>query len=397
MEIMNDNGIVNLVKKDSRIHIIGAGPASLAAAINLAKAGMEAVIHEQKSDVGFRFNGDFQGIENWSTNVDALEYLSSIGISTNFLCEPYSIGKFYGPSLKEHKIETSRPLFYLVKRGTEDNSLDQGLKQQAIDSGVKILWSDKIERAHYQTTIIGTGPRAADIIAKGIIFRTSHPDACYGFLNNRIAPRGYAYLLVNKGHATFATVLYEDFQKTKDYFLRALEMMKRVVEIEIIEPKEFGGYGNFTLNHNSRNKRHVLLVGEAAGFQDALWGFGLRYAMLSGYLASKSILTGTSYFQLCKEEIRPMMETSLANRWLFAHLGNYGYDKVLKVVSRRKDVIGTLQKQHNPSWFKSILFQLAKQWYHTRLIDKQCMHQNCDCIWCRYCKETNGSEEVLTA
>ncbi len=394
---MNDNGIVNLVKKDSRIHIIGAGPASLAAAINLAKAGMEAVIHEQKSDVGFRFNGDFQGIENWSTDVDALEYLSSIGISTNFLCEPYSIGKFYGPSLKEHTIETSRPLFYLVKRGTESNSLDQGLKRQAIESGVKVLWNDKVERAQNQTTIIGTGPRAADVIAKGIIFRTSHPDVCYGFWDNRIAPKGYAYLLVNKGDATFATVLYEDFPKTKDYFLRALEIMKRVVDIEINEPKEFGGYGNFVLNHNSRNKSDVLLVGEAAGFQDALWGFGLRYAMLSGYLAAKSILTGTSYFQLCKEEIRPMMETSLANRWLFAHLGNYGYDKVLGLISSRNNIIGTLRKQHTPSRFKSLIFQLSEKWYHTRLIDKQCMHQDCDCIWCRYCKEIYESEEDSTA
>src|SRR3990167_9090360 len=134
MEFMNNNGIKNLVNKDSRVHIVGAGPASLVAAINLARAGIETVIHERKSDVGFRFNGDFQGIDNWSTDVGALEFLSSIGISTNFLCEPYSIGKFYGPSLREHVIETSRPLFYLVKRGTDDNSLDQGLKLQAIDS-----------------------------------------------------------------------------------------------------------------------------------------------------------------------------------------------------------------------------------------------------------------------
>lgn len=394
---MIDDRIGNPAYKDSSVHIVGAGPASLVAAIKLAGAGVETVVHEQKRNAGSRFNGDFQGIENWSTDMDALEFLSSIGISINFLCEPYSIGQFYGPSLKRHVIETSRPLFYLVKRGTESNSLDQGLKRQAIESGVKVLWNDKIERAQYQTTIIGTGPRAADVIAKGIIFKTSHHDACYGFLNNRFAPKGYAYLLVNKGEATFATVLYEDFPKTKDYFLRAFEIMKRVVDIEINEPKEFGGYGNFALNHNSINKGNVLLVGEAAGFQDALWGFGLRYAMLSGYLAAKSILTGTSYFQLCKEEIRPMMETSLANRWLFAHLGNYGYDKVLGLISRRNDIIGTLRKQHTPSRFKSLIFQLSEKWYHTRLIDKQCMHQNCDCIWCRYCKEIYESEEVSTA
>ncbi|MEW6143517.1 MAG: NAD(P)/FAD-dependent oxidoreductase [Thermodesulfobacteriota bacterium] len=394
---MNDEGIKRLANKDSGVHIVGAGPASLVAAINLARAGMETVIHEQKRDVGSRFNGDFQGIENWSTNIDALEFLSSIGVTINFLCEPYSIGQFYGPSLKKHVIETSRPLFYMVKRGTGAGTLDQGLKRQAIDAGVKVLWNDKVERARNRTTIVGTGPRAADMIAKGIIFRTPHPDSCYGFLDNRIAPKGYAYLLVNNGDATFATVLYEDFQKTKDYFLRALEIMKSVVDIEINGPKEFGGYGNFVLNHRSEKKSDVLLVGEAAGFQDALWGFGLRYAMLSGYLAAKSILTGTSYFQLCEEKIMPMMETSLANRWLFAHLGNYGYDKVLSLISRRNDIIEMLQRQHTPSQFKSLIFQLAKQWYHTRLIDKQCLHRNCDCVWCRRCEDPYESKEVMSA
>jgi flavin-dependent dehydrogenase len=388
---MIGNSIGNATYKDSCVHIVGAGPASLVAGINLSKAGIEVMIHEKKSDVGLRFNGDFQGIDNWSFDMDTLEFLSSIGISINFFCEPYSCGKFYGPSLKEYRIETSRPLFYLVKRGVDSGTLDWGLKQQAIDAGVKILWNNKVERAKYQTTIIGTGPRVADVIARGKTFSTSHPDACYGFLDNRIAPKGYAYLLVNNGEATFATVLYEDFPKTKDYFLRALEIMKRVVDIEIIEPKEFGGYGNFTLNHNTRNKSNVLPVGEAAGFQDALWGFGLRYAMLSGYLASKSILTGRSYVQMCDENIIPMMQTSFANRWLFAHLGNYGYDKVLKLVSRRQDVIGALRKQHTPSRFKSLIFRIAEKWYHTRLIDKQCMHQDCDCIWCRHGEGTYQS------
>ena len=38
------------------IHIIGAGPAGLTAAINLAKANVNVVLHEQNSDVGLRLN-----------------------------------------------------------------------------------------------------------------------------------------------------------------------------------------------------------------------------------------------------------------------------------------------------------------------------------------------------
>lgn len=36
----------------------------------------------------------------------------------------------------------------------------------------------------------------------------------------------------------------------------------------------------------------VDYVGELAGFLDARWGFGIRYDLLSGYLAAKSIMTG---------------------------------------------------------------------------------------------------------
>ena len=49
------------------IEIIGAGPAGLVAAINLAKADYKVAVYEEKPDVGHRFHGDFQGLENWSS------------------------------------------------------------------------------------------------------------------------------------------------------------------------------------------------------------------------------------------------------------------------------------------------------------------------------------------
>ena len=32
----------------------------------------------------------------------------------------------------------------------------------------------------------------------------------------------------------------------------------------------------------------ILYTGEAAGLQDVLWGFGMRYAVISGFCASQS-------------------------------------------------------------------------------------------------------------
>ena len=371
------------------IQIIGAGPAGLTAAINLAKADRDVVVHEQNSDVGLRFNGDFQGLENWSTREDTIDFLSSVGVSINFLCKPYSELAVFTPSGRRHLVTFPRPLFYLVERGATETSLDQGLKRQAISSGVKFIWNDKVEEVKQGKTVVATGPKSADAIAKGMIFSTTHEDAAITFVDNRIAPKAYAYLLINGGKATFATCLFEDFRNESKYFHSGLERMKKLVEIDIHEPKEFGGFVNFFFKPATKGNR-FLYVGESAGFQDGLWGFGMRYAMMSGYLAAQSIITGESYERLVQDKIEKLLEVSVADRLIFSMLGNRGYEKALSIVDKLEDPIAWLRKWYNPSTLKTVMFQVAKRWYHSRLTDKQCMHVDCDCVWCRHRNQPHG-------
>ena len=44
------------------IHIMGAGLSGLAAAITLAKEGIEVHVHDVRKDSGERFDGDFQAL-----------------------------------------------------------------------------------------------------------------------------------------------------------------------------------------------------------------------------------------------------------------------------------------------------------------------------------------------
>ncbi len=377
------------------IHIIGAGPAGLTAAINLAKANLDVVVHEQNNDVGLRFNGDFQELENWSTNDDTIDFLGSVGISVNFLCKPYSELSVFTPSGRKHLVKFPRPLFYLVERGANGESLDQGLKKQAIAAGVKIVWNDKVDEVKQGKTVVATGPKSADAIAKGIVFSTSHEDAAITFVDNRIAPKAYAYLLINGGKATFATCLFEDFKNERNYFESALERMKGSVEIDIRDLNEFGGFVNFFFKPATKGDR-FWYVGESAGFQDGLWGFGMRYAMMSGYLAARSIITGESYERLVQEKIEKILKVSVADRLIFSLLGNRGYEKALSIVDKLEDPIAWLRKWYNPSPLKTAAFQIAKRWYHSRLKDKQCMHVDCNCVWCRHGKQPHGHEMEST-
>ena len=379
------------MSKEKYITIVGAGPAGLTAAINLANAGFETTVYEQNQNAGLRFNGDFQGLENWLDEDDTLQILNQIGIKINFLCHPYSgnDGLFYGPKLEKVKVKTSRPLFYLIERGSNPNSLDQGLRKQAEELGVKILWGKKLESVDDSKAILGTGPKAADAIAKGMVFRTPLDDIFIGFIDDKIAPKAYAYLLVNDGKATFATCMFEDFQNEKIYYERALRALNTVIDIDINEPEEFGGFVNFFNEPKISKDNRILYVGENAGFQDALWGFGIKYAMLSGYYAAESIINNQDYKKLCEINLLPKLKTSLANRWLFAHLYNPGYTFILNKLKTMDDVIPALKKHYNTSMSKKLVYQIAKRWYKTRLIDKQCMHENCDCVWCRHGKHAH--------
>ena len=57
----------------AEVHILGAGLSGLASATILARAGKDVHVHEIRSDSGARFDGDFQGIENWTSETDFFE------------------------------------------------------------------------------------------------------------------------------------------------------------------------------------------------------------------------------------------------------------------------------------------------------------------------------------
>lgn len=119
------------------IRILGAGPSGLTAAINLAKSDYHVEVYERGSDAGSRFKGDLEALENWSYSEDFLESLRRMNIEVNFDADPfYRIQAMNGS--RTYDVESKRPLFYMIKRGTVNGSLDQGLKKQALSLGVSL-------------------------------------------------------------------------------------------------------------------------------------------------------------------------------------------------------------------------------------------------------------------
>jgi len=304
--------------KNKSIRIIGAGPSGLCAAINLARAGYDVTVFEGRGDVGARFHGDFQGIENWSTVTDFPTQLEEMSIRPDFLCHPYTTGRFYMKGNYGGAVQSDRPLFYLTLRGPQENSLDRSLRRQAEEAGVELHFNRRC--TPQEGEIVATGPARPNVLASGVTFRTDLSDTIMATLNNEIAPWGYAYLLVRKGRGTLASVYYRDFPKGFDFLDRSIRHFQKKVPFAMEEAHRFTGYGNFTpvttAVHHGR-----LYVGEAAGFQDFLFGFGIRYALTSGYLAARSIIEDRDYDTLWQETIGKRLTTSLANRYLYQIFG----------------------------------------------------------------------------
>ena len=346
------------MNESEQVSIIGAGPAGLTAAIVLRKQGFPVRVFEKASDVGHRLNGDFQGLENWSSERDITDILREIGIGINFLCVPYYAGTVYAaPSMKPLKVTSEIPIFYLLKRGAMTGTLDSGLKEQALSLGVDIVFNKRIDSFDGKT-IVGTGPKGAVGITMGITFNTSQKDMVEVIFNDEIAPKGYAYLMVYQGKGTIVSVIYREFKKINYYFDRTVHFFKNSLEIDVRNEKNFGGYGDFFIPDTQVLKGN-LYIGEGAGFQDFLWGFGMRYAILSGYLAAKSLISGSDYDEMWKRELKPMMETSLVNRYLYEKFGHAGY----RYIARRaadNDPCGFLRGHYNPSLLKRLVLPLAK-------------------------------------
>ncbi|MFQ5432275.1 MAG: NAD(P)/FAD-dependent oxidoreductase [Nitrospinota bacterium] len=375
------------MEKSKTVEIVGAGPAGLVAALSLRKAGLRVRIYEERDDVGHRFNGDFQGIENWSEKEDVQDQLRKIGVEINFHCVPFYGGVVYGPDREKIEIKNDKPLFYLVRRGRVSDSLEQGLKAQALDAGVEIVFGKRIEKIE-PGTITAIGPKGADAIAKGVTFETNLPDQSIGIFDDRLSPGAYSYFLICGGKATLATVLIRDYSDVNIYFQKTVKAFKELLSFEMKNPREFGGFGNFFLRPKEEHGGH-LYVGESAGFQDFLWGFGMRYAMTSGYLAAQSIIHEKNYDGLWRKTLRPRLRASMINRVLVDRLGNALYRRFIRRFSKAGSAKDYLLGVYAWSPWKWLLYPYAISHYHSRVKDERCNHtDSCDCVWCRCQRKT---------
>ncbi len=362
---------------------MGAGPAGLAAAILAARAGLRAVVHERCPDVGGRFHDDFQGLENWSSSTDVCEELAAAGIAVTFDHFPVREQVGFDPGGREFVYRSREPFYYLVRRGPGPGTLDRSLRDQAIAAGAELRFGESVDHLPHGG-LVARGPRAPDMIAAGYVFATDLADGGHAVLDDRLAPKGYAYLLAHGGRGTLGVCLFTDFHNARSYLDRATEFFRSRRHFAMDHPRRFGGMGNAFLPRSGVSGE-VVFAGEAAGFQDALWGFGMRHAIRSGVLAARSVAEGAAgnYDRMWKEQLGDLVRASIVNRYVYARLGNRGYGLFLRWLARPGSPRDRLRWLYGWAAWKAPLYAIANRAVQGRAAEPPHRREGCDCAWCR--------------
>lgn len=340
--------------------ILGAGLSGLTAATLLAKAGYTVHLHERVGNCGVKFHSEFLGLENWTTDVDVIDHFRNMGLLINFDVFPFSHVHLFGGD-KHCEVNTDRPLFYLIRRGTGAGTLDTGLKKQALRAGVRIHFNSDMKEENADIVATGTPkPRLPGIPhvagATGVTFRTTLPDMAVLVFNDKLAENAYAYLLVANGHATMMSVVVGDLALLPRCFHEARFFFESRFGFTTQRARHIGGVADFRIEPRYSSGRR-LLTGEAAGLQDILWGFGMRFAVRSGYLAARSFIEGFDYPTRCELELTPFVDASVVNRFLWENIVRRDYAMTVRHPGIFKALLAPM---HRFNKFQRLIYPLAR-------------------------------------
>ncbi len=106
----------------------------------------------------------------------------------------------------------------------------------------------------------------------------------------------------------------------------------------------------------------TLFAGEAAGLQDALWGFGMRYALVSGHMAASAMLASDphQYARSLSRRFAGFLRTAIVNRYFYERMGDGGYARLLRHIAGAADAREWLRRFYAPRLWKTLLFPVAR-------------------------------------
>ena len=359
--------------------VVGAGPAGGVASLILAKKGLEVILLEKNSEVGL----------HTKTKIDVTPQSDIEPIIKKYNLKHNGIGNkftWYSPNGEKFTMESEIGEYYF-KRGSEPDSFERQTVELALNSGCKLRKNSKIKDiklkdGSYNTYIDNketikskfliasdgnssivankflNETRGKELVAYGISsydFDIEHGNTQIYFDSNKL-PGGYVYLVKDiKGLSSAGVVLdpLKISETPKEIFNKFKEKNKEIKEClkgKIIS--EFGGNGCIG-GLKKIGLGNLLFIGDAGRLASPLFGYGMKPAILSSYIAADAIIDAVNnntdkiknYDLFCKEKLK--MELSSKMRECWDKLNNNDLVVLFKIfdkVYESKGHIGVIEK-----------------------------------------------------
>jgi flavin-dependent dehydrogenase len=329
--------------------VVGAGVAGTVAALKLAKEGKSVVIIEKLKKVG-------------SHNHEKIDITESSDLDSIFSeLELPHIGRFnrsiwHSPS--HSFVLHSKVHDYYIMRGSGNNSFESIVSKRAKKHGALFWTNSYIETVNsrngcFSEVMIRKGANLVAVIPKFIIGADGlnsdtlvkfgfanletkgielagyggvcsnlniQPGETHVFFNSEFAPGGYFYLGMTKNKIGVASVVIDKAKqsgKPLGHFFRNFinnseklgNAMKGVKMHNI-----FVGSGKANIL-KKRVNGNFALIGDAGRVMDPIFGYGVRQAIISGYLSAECIVNNFSNQQCLQIYERKLREGVLRNEF----------------------------------------------------------------------------------
>ena len=281
-----------MAKKEALV--VGAGPAGLVAAINLAREQCDVTVWEQEKEIG--------GNPHWHPSAHEtavgkklFEYIG-IDLSECFLDFSESFLFVMGGNLLDMDVPKDNPPL-VCERGSREKSIDSVLYRLAVKEGVKFEFNRRFTAADLEskdlpgTTILATGlsPEMYELLDipytvyagyfgwKEIADPTPRGSVFFGGFSNEY---GYSGCI----HNIYYVLLFSRREIAPEHLEEFKQMVEQYDKVHFDSWKRFVGYTPKVLNLFFRDR--FILTGTLAGVVEPALGFGITGALLSGKIAA---------------------------------------------------------------------------------------------------------------
>lgn len=134
-----------------------------------------------------------------------------------------------------------------------------------------------------------------------------------------------------------------EIKDTRARFERCVKLFEKFLDMKVGKIEErFSATSNF-LDTDTARSGNQCFVGEAAGFQDCLLGFGMLYAFKSGYFAAHSIIKSLDYDELWRKDFQEHMKISYENKKIYRSISNNAFGNMVRIMNSSNPIISKMR------------------------------------------------------